>query len=207
MRRGSIGNVPKTHKQFVPFTKDRPRVAALLPKDLGRQTMVLAGLSSGDNITMRSKISKDLSIVMASIYMDITKDIPSDMITRLASYAEREKLPLIASMDSNAHHVAWGHGDTNARGRALLQTLSANNLIICNTGNKHTFVGKLGNSVIDLTICNTLGFNIIQDWKVDQGKSLSDHEAIIFKLALGNQVSYATRSPSKCDSGNCTNNS
>ena len=68
VRRGTIGNVPKTHKQFVPFTKDRPRVAALLPKDLGRQTMVLGGLSSGDNITLRSKITKDLTLILASIY-------------------------------------------------------------------------------------------------------------------------------------------
>ena len=199
VRRGSIGNVPKTHKQFVPFTKDRPRAAALLPKDLGKQTMVLAGLSSGDNITLRSKISKELSIIMASIYMDNTKDIPSDLITRIASYSEREKLPLIAGVDSNAHHVAWGHGSTNARGRSLLQTLSANNLIICNTGSTPTFVGNLGHSVIDLTICNPLGYNLIKDWKVEKGKSLSDHEAITFNIALGNQVSLATRSPSKCD--------
>ncbi len=199
VRRGTIGNVPKTHKQFVPFTKDRPRVAALLPKDLGRQTMVLGGLSSGDSITLRSKISKDLTIILSSIYMDNTKDIPCDLVTRIASYTERENLPLIAGVDSNAHHVAWGHSSTNARGRALLQTLSANNLILCNTGNTPTFVGKLGHSVIDLTICNTLGYNLIKDWKVESGKSLSDHEAITFKLALGDQVSFATRSPSKCD--------
>ena len=116
VRRGSIGNVPKTHKQFVPFTKDRPRVAALPPKDLGRRTMVLGGLSSGDNITLRSKITKDLTLILASIYMDTTKDIPCDLITRIASYAERENLPLIAGVDSNAHHMAWGHGSTNARG-------------------------------------------------------------------------------------------
>ena len=147
----------------MPFTQDRPRVAALLPKDLGRKTMVLSGLSSSDNITLMCSINKDLSIVLTSIYMDITKDIPSDLITRIASYAEREKLPLIASVDSNAHHTSWGHTSTNRRGRSLLQSFSSNNLAICNTGKTPTFVGKMGHFVIDLTLCNQLGLNLIRD--------------------------------------------
>ena len=67
VRRGTIGNVPKTHRQFVPFSKDRQRAAILLPKDLGRQTMVLGGLSSGDSLTVRTKISKDITLLLASI--------------------------------------------------------------------------------------------------------------------------------------------
>ena len=67
VRKGAIGNVPKSHQQVVPFTQDRPRVAALLPKDLGRKTMVLSGLSSSDNITLMCSINKDLSIVLTSI--------------------------------------------------------------------------------------------------------------------------------------------
>ena len=34
---------------------------------------------------------------------------------------------------------------------------------------------------------------------MDKGKSLSGHEAISFKLGLGDRVSFATRSSSKCD--------
>ena len=199
VRRGTIGNVPKTHKQFVPFTKDRPRVAILLPQDLGRQSMVLAGFGSADSITLRTKLTKKMTIAISSIYMDISKAIPTDLITRIARYAEKEAIPLIAGVDSNAHHVAWGHPSTNDRGRTLLQALNANGLIICNTGNTPTFVGKLGHSVIDLTICNSLGLNLIRDWRVNSGKSLSDHEAIEFKIALGDSISFASRSPAKCD--------
>ena len=113
---------------------------------------------------------------VASIYMDNTQDIPGDLITKLTGYAEREKLPLVAGIDSNSHHVAWGHSSTNDRGRKLLQLISSCGLIICNTGKQPTFVGKLGHSVIDLTVCNSLGLNLIRDWRVNPGKSLSDHE-------------------------------
>ena len=102
-------------------------------------------------------------------------------------------------MDSNAHHVAWGHPSTNDRGRTLLQALNANGLIICNTGKTPLFVGKLGHSVIDFTICNSLGLNLIRDWIVNSGKSLSDHKAIEFKIALGDSISLASRSPAKCE--------
>ena len=34
---------------------------------------------------------------------------------------------------------------------------------------------------------------------MNPGKSLSDHEAITFNLAVGDSISFATRSPSKCD--------
>ena len=131
-------------------SQDRARAAALLPVDIGRKTMVLSGLSSADCITLRSRINKVLSVILASMYMDSTKDIPGDLITRITNYAERERIPLIAAVDSNAHHTAWGHPSSNQRGRNLLQILGANNLAICNLGNTPTFVGKLGHSVIDL---------------------------------------------------------
>ncbi|KAL5271561.1 hypothetical protein ACHWQZ_G001999 [Mnemiopsis leidyi] len=131
--------------------------------------------------------------------MDNTQEIPGDLITKLTVYAEKERLPMIAGIDSNAHHVAWGHPSTNDRGRKLLQAISANGLIICNTGNKPTFVGKLGHSVIDLTICNPLGLNLIRDWRVNSGKSLSDHEVISFNLEIGQTSSFAFRSLSRCD--------
>ena len=199
IRKGRITNVPKTHKQFVPFSKENPRAALILPTDLSRQTMVLGGLSSRDSITVRSKINKDLTLTLASIYMDNTQEIPGDLITKLTGYAEREKLPLVAGIDSNSHHVAWGHSSTNDRGRKLLQLISSCGLIICNTGKQPTFVGKLGHSVIDLTVCNSLGLNLIRDWRVNPGKSLSDHEAITFNLAIGETTSFAYRSPAKCD--------
>ena len=52
LRNNSNSNVPKTHKQFVPFSKDRARVAALLPRDLARSTMVLAGYYSADTLVL-----------------------------------------------------------------------------------------------------------------------------------------------------------
>ena len=198
-RKGNIANVPKSHKQFVPFSADRPRVAMILPKDLAKQTMVLGPFSSSDSIVTRSKIDQSQSTMFGSIYMDINKDLPTSLLNRVAEHAGKEQLPLVLAVDSNAHLVAWGHRSSNRRGRELLQVINSNNLVICNIGNAPTFVGSRGHSCIDLTICNRLGLNLLQKWRVDPGKSLSDHEAIRFNLTLGTVSSFATRSPAKCD--------
>ena len=191
-------NVPKSHKQFVPHTSGRARVAALLPKELARATMVLGNFNSADSIVLRVKLSNDITLLLASIYMDITSDIPSGLLTRLSTYAETERLPLIVGADTNAHHTAWGHLTCNARGRELLQALNSNNLVLCNTGNTPTFVGRLGQSVIDITLTNTLGINLLRNWRVNSDLSLSDHQAITFDLTSGT-TSSARRSIAKCD--------
>ena len=174
-------------------------MAAILPKDLARNSMILGQFSSADSIFIRSRINSSLSIVLGSLYMDQTQNISSDIFDRVARFTDKEKLPLVLGVDSNAHHTAWGHPTTNNRGQQLLQVLNANNLIICNTGTSPTFVGSRGSSCIDLTICNLAGINLIQNWRVNQGKSLSDHEAICYSLDLGNRTSFASRSPAKCD--------
>ena len=108
--------------------------------------------------------------------MDITKPVPTDLIYRLSRFAESESLPLVVATDSNAHHTAWGHRSCNSRGRDLLLSLSANNLVLANTGNIPTFRSKVGNSVIDLTFTNISGSNLINSWHVDVRDSLSGHE-------------------------------
>ncbi|KAL5263830.1 hypothetical protein ACHWQZ_G005038 [Mnemiopsis leidyi] len=133
IRNNKMCSVPTSHKQFVPHTSGRARVAALLPKELAKSTMVLGKFNSADSIVLRVKLSKDITLLLASIYMDITSDIPSGLLTRLSTYAETERLPLIVGADTNAHHTAWGHLTCNSRGRELLQALNANNLVLCNT--------------------------------------------------------------------------
>ena len=194
-----IGNVPKSHQQILPYSKDRCRVACIVPKDLFKRTMTLGTFCSADSLVMRVRFGKNLTILLASVYMDETKSIPSNLITRISNFADSEKLPLIIGTDSNAHHTAWGHPSCNARGRELIQLISSNNLVLCNQGNIPTFVGRRGKSVIDLTLTNTLGQNLLRDWKVASHKSLSDHEALTFKLTVGETVTFATRYAKNCD--------
>ena len=199
IRKGRITNVPKSHTQFVPFHRERNRAAVLIPRDLARNTMMLGGLCDRDIATVRCRIDKNLTIVLSSIYMDITKQIPINLLGKIAEYAKKESLPLIIGVDTNAHHTVWGSRDINARGRTLLQTLGGEGLAICNKGAKTTFRGSRGSSVIDLTLTNNLGLNLITNWEVDDNSLLSDHQPIRFNLDLGCKLFTMKRNISKCD--------
>ena len=199
VRNNRIGNAPKSHRQFIPHSKDRARVAILLPSDLAKKSMILDTFSTADSIALRIRIDSKTTIILVNIYMDITKPVPTDIIYRLSRFAESESLPLVVATDSNAHHTAWGHRSCNSRGRDLLLSLSANNLVLANTGNIPTFRSKVGNSVIDLTFTNISGSNLINSWHVDVRDSISGHETLRYNLELGSVSSSTTRCLAKCD--------
>ena len=175
LRNNRIARVPKTHFQFVPHTTDRARVAILLPRDLAKSAMSLASLNTKDSIVLRISVTNQLTILLASIYMESSDPIPDNLIRRISEHADKEKLPLIICTDSNAHHTTWGHRNCNTRGRQLLLLLGSSGLHVSNTGNTPTFQGHLGSSFIDLTLCNTSALPLISSWKVIQGRSASDH--------------------------------
>jgi hypothetical protein len=166
-----IPRIPKTHKQFLPASPDKPRVAQLIPVDLAKKAMSLGTFNTKDSLVLRINISKTVTILLASIYMESADPLPGQLLTRLTDYAENERLPLIICTDSNAHHTTWGHHNINIRGRNLLQQINSNNLIINNSGTVPTFQGHLGSSCIDLTISNLLAVNLISNWKVGMFKS------------------------------------
>ena len=62
----------------------------------------------------------------------------------------RGKTPIIAG-DFNAWAVEWGSTLTNKRGRLVLESFSPLNLVLINTGNRSTFPGVAGRSIVDLT--------------------------------------------------------
>ena len=199
IRNNRLVNVPKSHKQFVPCSKDKPRVAFILPQDLGKRTMSLGSFNNRDCIVIRLRINSRLTILIASIYMDINNAIPDNLLSRISNYADNEQLPLIICTDSNAHHTAWGHRNCNTRGRELCLSINSNNLVICNSGNTPTFNSPNGNSVIDLTLANSLGINLLHNWKVLTGASTSDHEALSFDLKMGEKETVVSRSVKRCD--------
>ena len=201
IRNNRIPRVPLTHKQFVPFSKERARVAQIIPKDLAKTAMSLGSFNSRDCLVLRLIINKQLTILLASIYMETTDPLPEQTLARLCDYAEQENLPLVICTDGNSHHTSWGHRCCNTRGRQLLLVLNSNNLLVNNTGNTPTFRGHQGSSCIDLTLSNPLAVNLISNWVVQVGKSASDHELITFDLNLGYREYSVNRSAKRCDWG------
>ncbi|XP_046868598.1 uncharacterized protein LOC124461052 [Drosophila willistoni] len=78
----------------------------------------------------------------------------------------RAHSPFVIAGDFNAWAQEWGSSITNARGRAVLESLASLDVALLNCGSRNTF--------------NSLAR--IAAWRLDDNYTASDHEAIIFSL-------------------------
>lgn len=89
---------------------------------------------------------------------------------------------LIVSLDSNTHSRAWYSEEEDDRGDEMLDLIMRNNLTIINQ--PHQPATQTSGTNIDLTLCSQNLRDMIRDWKVHEGESLSDHRLITFILDL-----------------------
>ena len=110
-----------------------------------------------------------------------TPNFPPESLSNLSNYAVKSDLPLIIASDTNSHNLIWGDKKTDVRGETLLDTLNTLDLHWANKGKKPTFVNWRGHSsIIDLTIGNKKGLEIVHNWQVSNKVTNSDHKYITY---------------------------
>jgi hypothetical protein len=119
---------------------------------------------------------------------DSLQSPPNNLLIELVRYCRTNNLKLVGCADANAHNLAWGSTDTNQRGIDLLDFFLLENIIVCNSGDKPTFVVKNRSEVLDITFVNHNMINYIKDWKVSDVEALSDHKAIDFNVDFNPDV-------------------
>ncbi|XP_015190396.1 PREDICTED: uncharacterized protein LOC107073922 [Polistes dominula] len=124
----------------------------------------------------------DLIVCSAYFSYDSAEHSPTEKLRAVMEHCRREGLDLVIGCDANSHHVAWGSSNTNKRGTALLEYLSSSNLEILIRGSRPTFVTSRRQEVIDLTQGTSRVARLLEEWRVDDKDSLSDHRRILFKL-------------------------
>ena len=173
--------IPHVHKDLTPYYRKKgtsnPRAAILIHKTLDNKCCELTQFTTPDLVALKIKHDSK-EIIMASSYMDGNTMIPPPNTNRLIDYADKHKLPLIIGSDTNAQHKLWGNKECNKRGEELLEFLTTCGLSWANKGTTPTFL----NSIIDITITNTAGCDLINDWHVSKSFSNSDHRYVMFDI-------------------------
>ena len=128
--------------------------------------------------------SNNTSFLLASVYLDITKDTIPSWLTEVCEYANKKDLPLILGMDSNAHSVLFGTS-SNKRGEELEDFILKYGLMVENVGTEPTWVARRSDSIsescIDVTLSRGVD-NVIKQWNVCKEFNGSDHRTITFKI-------------------------
>lgn len=120
-------------------------------------------------------------IIVVGVYLPPSGNLTQyeNRLHDIATYVRQLDLaPTIIAGDFNAWSTVWGSRKTNTRGEMLEEWAAELGLQLINTGRTSTCVRKQGESVIDLTWATPAAVKKIEDWKVMDLETLSDHRYI-----------------------------
>lgn len=136
-------------------------------------------------------------MVIVSSYHHYENAVVSDVLQRLIEFCRKGGRQLIFGCDANAHNQNWGGEKTDKRGEEMQDFVVENDLTILNTGFKPTYCTARSKSFIDLTIVTNFIADEINDWRVDDDLSHSDHNYIKFSIKARGQEQETYRDPKK----------
>jgi ribonuclease HI len=184
----TTNTIPPVHSDLSLFYyregDKKPRAAIAIHNRLLEKGWELTQFTTPDLVAMKLRLDKG-EIVVVSCYMDGRPEmaVPPNDLRPVVDFARTNNLPLVIGSDTNAHHFAWGNRYSDSRGDDLLEYMDGNNLSWSNRGTTPTFVNSRGhNSIIDLTITNDKGSDLVCNWKVGLDESSSDHRYIRFNI-------------------------
>lgn len=186
-----------SYNLFYKRSAGKPRTCILAKKCLN--IMLMSNYSSGDLTAAVWEREGGAATILASSYMahdDCTPPPPLE-VRAVVDLADKKGRNLLLGCDANAHHTIWGSSDTNERGESLFSYLVNSNLSICNRGNKPTFVTANREEVLDITLANEGNGFRVENWRVSDKNSFSDHCWILFELNLSSCSRVCFRNPKK----------
>lgn len=135
-----------------------------------------------------------LKLGVVSVYYEGDSEIePYIERTKAVCYKLKQQTNnLIVGGDVNAWSHWWGSSSEDRRGQAYNSFLGEIDLHIINSGDTPTFEeyrqGRMCTSIVDVTSCSTSLLGKIKEWRVNRGLTTSDHNAITFKLEVGEKL-------------------
>ena len=125
----------------------------------------------------------NLNLTIVNLYLPPSRE-NNDIKSELDNIINQISGQYIISMDSNAHHPAWGSDRPDRRGEIIEDWINENDLIILNDGSP-TYETHNGNYThIDLTICSP-SIAAQLNWYVHEDTVHSDHFPIIINTNEG----------------------
>ena len=118
---------------------------------------------------------------------------PPEIFKDLVQYCTINNFDLIVGSDVNSHSKFWNSTNDNQRGEALLEYILENDLHVLNEGCKPTFENAVRKEVLDISMSNSNALNLINDWKVEDRHTQSDHKMITFTIDTNKKLDLGLR--------------
>ena len=197
-----VGEINRPNTQVLAHDGDHPPRAALRV-DRGLHPWLVEDHTDQDQCVVEINVEGRRTYI-CSLYLDINQSVHRPSFLKLLNVCERDRMPLVIGMDSNAHSPLWGCPDRNERGEDLEEILLTRNLTVMNTGSIPTFYCSRASTIIDLTVMNVFALEQLnlEGWEVLTEQSFSDHRYIQFSLGKYKPKEETYRNLKKADWSN-----
>ena len=181
----------------------KPRACILARKSL--HAFLCPDLSSSDLVVVKLEQVGAENVYISSAYMAHDRSAPPQELQHLTNTITPKKANLLIGCDANARHTLWGSSEINERGESFFDFIITSNLSVCNRGSTPTFHFPCSENcdgweeVLDITLITDNGILRVEDWRVSDQRSFSDHSWILFSLDLAAEVSKPFRDPRRID--------
>jgi hypothetical protein len=156
----TIGGIPRTYT--VISAGEGKKRAAIVINSKQVDAILITQISDEDATVVELRLGR-ATLVVASMYFDIKRQIEDDLKKMQAVINHAKGTATILAIDSNSRSTSWNDVITNKRGRALEEFITTNQLYIANEESRYTtFQNSRGASNIDLTILNNTAIKLIQ---------------------------------------------
>lgn len=168
----------------------KPVKAAIVVFD-GNMEVVEEPALTTENIAVAILKTKVCTLAVVSIYLEDHLPIEPyiEQMENVHKEIKKKTDKIIIGGDGNAWSTWWGSVVEDRRGVELLGALHEMNMHILNEGTEPTFDtirgGKRYKSSVDITTCSEAVLGKVRNWRVDCGLTSSDHNALMFSLAIG----------------------
>ncbi|CAH2228376.1 jg2573, partial [Pararge aegeria aegeria] len=165
----------------------KPVKAAIIVLDNNFEVLENPTLTT-ENIAVAVLKTPSWELCVISIYFEDSEPI-EPYLTHMKMIRDKLKpRHLIIGGDANAWSTWWGSDYEDHRGEALMGVMEEMEMHVLNEGTKPTFFtirnGAVFKSIVDITACSLDLMGAVTEWKVDEGVTSSDHNAILFKIKL-----------------------
>lgn len=128
-------------------------------------------------------INDSRKLTLCNLYIPPNRKFDLNEITDLVNQLPT---PCILVGDWNSHNVIWGSEKTDSRGRIFETSLSEQDLVLLNTGEKTRFNASTGTfSAIDISVCSPF-LAADMNWEIEPHLYDSDH----FPICILHQVDF-----------------
>lgn len=188
---------PSRYKIFydVNNPRDNPIRCAIVITDNNLRGTLIADKCNENLLTVEIKNNYGINVTCASMYFPPEERHQGEFRDNL-QYLKQVITGLnnnriskfVIRMDANSKNGLWGSPIEDRRGRQLEDLINEKNLVVLNNNTEPTFVGHRGTSFIDVTLANQDMYEIINDWKLTEDESLSEHKYISFAISDGRRA-------------------